>query len=382
VDRTSCFIGEPIVATFTLYSRLQSTSEVINAPSLYGFSVMDILNINEAHQKVETINGKVFNTSILRKLQLYPEQAGKLLIDPMQLQNEIEFNDTQRHDTRRVEKILASSPVVIHVQPLPAKKPDDFTGAVGNFFIEAKMDHAEMQTQQQGKLVIKVSGQGNFIQFAPPIVDWPRIFDPYDPVVTDHINKNQVPAQGSRDYEFPFSTDSPGHYVLPRIQFSFFDPSSRSYKTISSDTMVVDVHQGPAPHESPHKKTTSSFTLLGWVLAALLFLVISLWAFLKYSRKKQTSLSLPIQPAKPDLLEQLQQMDVNDPGNVLQQVQKILAKAQKEYPEIPPDLKEEFRSLQEECMLYTYSNIVEEKKSQELRKRAMELIKKISAGRG
>src|SRR5439155_25639827 len=63
VDKKTCFVGEPIVASFVLYSRLQSTSQVDNAPSLYGFSVMDMLDINEAHPGVKTIDGKIFNTS-------------------------------------------------------------------------------------------------------------------------------------------------------------------------------------------------------------------------------------------------------------------------------------------------------------------------------
>ncbi|HWJ91857.1 MAG TPA: BatD family protein, partial [Flavisolibacter sp.] len=107
VDKTSCFIGEPVTATFKLYSRLQSTSEVINSPSLYGFTVMDILNTNEAHQSVETIGDKVFNTSVLRKLQLYPGQPGRLVIDPMQLQNEIDFDDSIDHHKKRIQKLLS-----------------------------------------------------------------------------------------------------------------------------------------------------------------------------------------------------------------------------------------------------------------------------------
>src|SRR4051812_2097213 len=153
VDRTSCFIGEPVTATFKLYSRLQSTSEVINSPSLYGFSVMDLLNINEAHQSVETIGGKIFNTSVLRKLQLYPGQAGKLVIDPMQLQNEIDFDDSIDHRKKRIQKLLSSNPVIINVKPLPEKKPDSYTGAIGHFAISATSATGQLSQGQQGHMV-------------------------------------------------------------------------------------------------------------------------------------------------------------------------------------------------------------------------------------
>ena len=43
IDRQTCFIGEPLVATFKLYSRLQSRSNVIKNPGFYGFSVYDMV---------------------------------------------------------------------------------------------------------------------------------------------------------------------------------------------------------------------------------------------------------------------------------------------------------------------------------------------------
>src|SRR5438876_1062709 len=50
VDKQNCFIGEPLVATFKLYSRLQSRSNVIKNPGFYGFSVYDMINVNDQLQ--------------------------------------------------------------------------------------------------------------------------------------------------------------------------------------------------------------------------------------------------------------------------------------------------------------------------------------------
>ena len=130
VDKRICYEGEPVVATFVLYSRLQSSSEAYKSPSFYGFSVVDVLNTNESHIAVETVNGKVYNTSVLRKVQLYPVQSGRLVIDPMYVHNEIEFEDTIRQLITKVDKEIATAPVTIQVKPLPSNKPDDFSGAV------------------------------------------------------------------------------------------------------------------------------------------------------------------------------------------------------------------------------------------------------------
>lgn len=221
VDKGICFLGEAITATFKLYSRLQSTSEVINSPSLYGFSVMDLLNVNEAHGAVETINGKIFNTSILRKLQLYPAQTGKLRVDPMQLQNSIEFDDSTGGKTR-VEKLLASSPIEITVRPLPSTQPASFTGAVGQFNVSVNLLNTKIEANTQSKLVVTINGGGNFIQFGPPVIQWPKAFDVFDPLVEDDLNKNSSPTEGTRKYIYNFTANKEGDFIIPPVRFSFF----------------------------------------------------------------------------------------------------------------------------------------------------------------
>src|SRR5215208_5806025 len=67
VDKHSCYIGEPLVATFKLYSRLQSTSEVIKNPGFYGFSVYDMVNLDDKLESLEIHNGNSFDVHIIRK---------------------------------------------------------------------------------------------------------------------------------------------------------------------------------------------------------------------------------------------------------------------------------------------------------------------------
>ena len=44
VSKTNCYVGEPIVATYKLYSHLNSESRVVKHPSLNGFSVYDMID--------------------------------------------------------------------------------------------------------------------------------------------------------------------------------------------------------------------------------------------------------------------------------------------------------------------------------------------------
>ena len=92
IDKSTCFVGEPLVATFKLYSRLQSKSNIIKNPGFYGFSVYDMINVNDQEQSEEKLGGHWFDVHTILKVQLYPLQAGEFTIDPMELANEVEFS--------------------------------------------------------------------------------------------------------------------------------------------------------------------------------------------------------------------------------------------------------------------------------------------------
>jgi LPXTG-motif cell wall-anchored protein len=372
-------LGEAITATFKLYSRLQSTSEVINAPSLYGFSVMDILNINEAHQAVETIDGKIFNTSILRKLQLYPAQTGKLTIDEMQLQNSIEFNDSVTGKKIKVEKLLASNPVEITVKPLPSKEPTDYTGAVGQFSISANLANSKIAANTQGKLIVTITGKGNFIQFGPPVIDWPKEFDVFDPVVSDEVNKNIVPTEGKRAYIFSFATDQIGNYSLAPVSFPFFDPFSGQFKKITSDSLKFEITAAKENANSRNEKRKIGKVKSSWLyfigLAALLIAAL----FLLWKRKKQ-KVNLPSVITKTNYQQKLSVISANQLSDkaFYSEIQKLLNEASKEY-NLTQEQKQGLQHLQNECQLLIYSDIHSEGKKEEIQKIVGEFLKQLES---
>lgn len=375
VSKRACFLGEAITATFKLYSRLQSTSEVLNAPSLYGFSVMDVFNVNEVYQSVEMINGKIFNTSVLRKLQLYPAQTGTLTVDAMQLQNEIEFEDSVTGKKIKVEKLIASKPVEISVRPLPAILPDNFTGAVGKFDISATLKNPELETDQQGKLIVRITGRGNFLQFAAPSVEWPDRFEVFDPLTSDNINKNIVPAEGVREYSFMFTPALSGNFMIPPVSFSFFDPQSRTFKKVQSDSLKLIVT--PALKKEPaaggRKEKLRSGNWLWISLASLILLVVAVFLF----RIKRAT---PVKAEEgPDYAKKLQEAVTSKftDKQFCLEVQKLLNEVEKNCS-LSPVQKAEIHSIKADCQLLIYSDVTIEGRKKELEKRAAKLFQELS----
>ena len=171
-DKASCFVGEPIVATYKLYTRLKSESAMTKNPSFNGFSVIDLLQPDNTNYKVKKINGRDYNVYTIRKAQLYPLQSGDLVLEPAEIDNNVHFIKSEYFNKQRdnaadifgffsdvaippegVEdhKItLQSKPMSILVKPLPVSgKPADFKGAVGNFSIDATLSKKNFNTDEE-----------------------------------------------------------------------------------------------------------------------------------------------------------------------------------------------------------------------------------------
>jgi BatD DUF11 like domain len=283
VNKASCYVGEPVVAAYKLYTRLRSETTLTNAPSFNGFSVSD-LEVNDHNSAgIEKYNGREYNVYTLRKVQLYPLQPGVITLDPVETDNKVTFIKSEYADAQRSDMLydmlqnfddatspadamveqhvaLQSKPVDVTVKPLPAGMPLDFKGAVGNFTIQASLQKDNITTDDAGNLRIIIGGPGNIQLINAPRVNWPDGIDGYDPKITDDINKLSVPMKGNKTFLYPFTASRAGDYNIPAVAFSFFDPSTSTYKTAHTDPLTIHVAKGKGNTANPIIKNASAET--------------------------------------------------------------------------------------------------------------------------
>ena len=246
-NKTTCFVGEPLLATYKLYTRLQSESNLSKNPSFNGFSVIDMMQNDPISSARETLNGREYNVYVIRKAQLYPLQSGPVELESATLDNKISFlkNSDGSGDLITENVSLSSKPVTVIVKQLPNEgKPAAFKGAVGSFTIDASLEKNNFADNETGKLLITVSGSGNLQLITPPEIKWPANFEVFDAHVTDNIDNAAIPLQGSKIFEIPFTLQQPGTYTTPQIDFIFFDPNTTSYKTASAKSISFTVSKG------------------------------------------------------------------------------------------------------------------------------------------
>lgn len=304
VNKNHCYEGEPVVATYKLYTRLRSESKVSKRPSFNGFSVYDIVDPSSVPSTIETLNGKDFNVYLIRKSQLFPLQSGILELDPAEVENSISFlsaekamkdkgahlpellrsfeSDDVSHEGIVTENVnIKSNPLAVTVKALPASaKPSSFNGAVGDFSIEATINKNEITLNDAAVLRIIIKGEGNFGIINAPAVHWPKDIEAYEPEIKEDVLRTVVPMRGYKTFAFTVMPKRTGKIKIAPVEFSYFDPQVNQYKTAKTDSIFINavpaaqknLYNGSAVTEKENTKIkTNRFWIMG-VAAGLLVL--------------------------------------------------------------------------------------------------------------
>jgi hypothetical protein len=265
VSKNECYVGEPLMAVFKAYSRLDANSQVLRRPSLSGFSVVEMVDAYSNHPEVERYNGENYFVHLIRKVQLFPLQPGKFTIEPAEVESIIHLRRSakpgmrirdffrKRNSDASLERqmVFQTPPVSIQVNPLPVKdQPDDYAGAVGDFILHLQMTDSVFAAREPNIVKLTISGTGNFPLVTEPRVNWPSSAEISGPAVSEQINKYAYPLSGVKGYQFTIEHRDTGTFTIPPVQFSYFDPKSETYKTAQSKELRYTV----LPASSAKKK--------------------------------------------------------------------------------------------------------------------------------
>ena len=238
LNKTSCYKGEPILLSFELLSALKSTSTIERLPAFDGFLIIQ-MDPNNDFPKYRKKGGLSFNVFTIKQLQLIPDREGDIEIGPVTVNNEVSYSKNKKDLS--YAGTVESKPTILKVLPLPAAgRPENFTGAIGNFAIRASLQSDTVPAGENNKLLIEISGSGNFHSLQTPAVSWPGGF--HDFVISERskIDEQVFPSKGNKIISIPFIADNPGNYNIPSIELDYFDPSVSKYKkTVSAMIRLV-----------------------------------------------------------------------------------------------------------------------------------------------
>lgn len=255
VTKSNMYEQEGFMVSFKLYTTLNVVDfGKIEFPEFEGFMVEEINIPGNQQLQLEHYNGRNYYTAFLKKNLLFPQRAGKMKIPSGRIEMVFSvasgkrissFFGTQEVMTE-VKKGLTTNPITVNVKPLPAGKPDNFTGAVGNFSFSPSISTKQVRANEPITITLKISGTGNLKLFKNPKIDFPSNFEVYDPTIDNNFAEASNGLRGTRKIEYLAIPRYEGNYTIAPIKFSYFDVNSKSYKTLQSSAYDIQVAKDDA----------------------------------------------------------------------------------------------------------------------------------------
>lgn len=255
-SKTNVYEQEAFLLTYKIYTR-ESNLQLNNAklPDFKGFHSQEIeMNNNNARWTTEHYKGRNYYTTVYRQFVLFPQQSGKLFIDPAQFQMTV-GKPVQSADpfdaffnggssVIEIKKSIATPKIAINVNPLPAGKPADFSGGVGEFNISSSINSQQLKTNDAITIKLVISGTGNLKLISNPEIKFPEDFEVYDPKVDNQVRLTREGLTGNKVIEYLAIPRHAGTYKIPGVSFSYFDIRSKSYKTLKTEEYIINVEKG------------------------------------------------------------------------------------------------------------------------------------------
>lgn len=246
------YVNEPVTVIYKLYFPYNSSvSNFRNfqAPKYEDFW-SQYIDIKQLRAEKGKFNGKDYSMVVLRKVILYPLEAGAKKIEPFKIDIDAEVPTGRsdffgRLEMTAVEKNLTTGTQTINVKPLPESgKPDGFTGAVGEFDFVVKPSKTSLKAGESLDLEVSVSGKGNLKLFTLPKPVVPSALEMYDPAHTENVQTPVTGMIGKVSDKYTIIPQFKGKYTIKPMEFSYYDLASKSYKTITSKEITIDVAEG------------------------------------------------------------------------------------------------------------------------------------------
>lgn len=255
VNKTRVHEQEAILLSYKLYFAGVDVAQFTNntkLPEFAGFLKQE-LEQGEIQAELEHYNGRNYQTATLYRTLLYPQHSGEIKIDPAQ------FEAVLRVQTRaqvrsifddffgsyaNVQKMLTAPSVTIHVDGLPAGKPNDYGGGVGHFTLNSTISSQELKTNEAITIRVEIKGSGNMKLLKTPAIDWPEGFEAYDPKITNNFKTTTSGVSGTKTIEYLAIPRAAGQYTIPPISFSYFDIQEGKYVQLSSPEYPLNILRG------------------------------------------------------------------------------------------------------------------------------------------
>src|SRR5690554_1267112 len=266
LSKRNPYLNEPITVLYKLYFKPElevRNFNITNSPEFNDFWSHNI-EIKQYETTTETFRGEQYRSAIIRKVVLYPQKSSKLNLAPFEMDvalgvptNRRDFFGGRVYNTTSIK--VSTGEVTVDVKPLPeAGRPEDFSGAVGTFDFVVTTDKTALRHGESIELDVVVSGKGNLELFPLPKPIVPSTLEIYDPIPKKQITVSLSGMNGKVSDKYTIIPQFQGKYIIRPMSFSYFDLNTNSYKTITSEEILIDMIDGPINNQPQQSESFAS----------------------------------------------------------------------------------------------------------------------------
>ena len=275
VNNLNPYAGEQIIYTFRFYYRVQLNNPQADFPDFKGFWKEE-LGKEKGYRKV--INGKEWNVSEIN-LALFPVSGGEITIPKSTLHGEVFVREKGRSRGRgslfddffddpffgrgfgRRKKVrLSSKPLALKVRPFPEEgKPTDFSGLVGSFKMNSRIDKSSLTKGESATLTITIKGRGNIFDAKIGNIDVPG-FKAYEDKPVLKTSPGPHGISGRRVFKMALVPQETGVQEVPSYKLNYFDPKAQQYKVMATKPLQINVKGPKSGEEEKVNLVTSTNT--------------------------------------------------------------------------------------------------------------------------
>ncbi len=258
-SKKTVYAGEMVPVEIRYYFDARYAAQVRGRVDFGGEGVL-LERFPDPKEGREERNGILYNVLTFRSL-LSGVKPGPLDLKPAKLDCEIQlpgelppgFDDPvfqqllggQARFGQTREVAVKTAPLHLEVLPLPKEgRPPTFTGAVGQFDIDIIVSNPHPAPGDPATLNVKIGGKGNFKGMGPPVLtgtdDW-RTYPPTD----KFDSSDELAYTGVKSFDFTLIAQKPAH-LSPGAEFSYFDPQSGKYQTLTVKPLPLEATPGSA----------------------------------------------------------------------------------------------------------------------------------------
>ena len=210
-----------------------------------------------------TYKGENYNYVVWKRTVLYPQKKGKLNISPLSLDVSVDVPTNKRdffgnRIYTQIPKTVTAENTEINVLSLPKNAPENFSGAVGIFDVELTSTKTELNASESLQLTLKVKGEGNLKLFSIPSLETPNSLEKYEPEYKENVKTSIKGMYGNISDTYTLVPQFKGKYPINPVEFVYFNPNTKSFKSIFTKEIIINVLEGPTSFNQNNTTAISS----------------------------------------------------------------------------------------------------------------------------